>query len=69
VKLISKRYIFLFKYLFNIDFAPGEATPMISIAAMGEVAPTWVTYERLAKEACLQQFQDHGYFVPHFSYF
>jgi len=56
----------------HIDFAlmePGEPTPMVSIAAMGGVAPIWVTYERLAVEACLQQLQDHGYFVPDFSYF
>jgi hypothetical protein len=56
----------------HIDFAlmePGEPTPMVSIAAMGGVAPIWVTYERLAVEACLQQLQDHGYFLPDFSYF
>jgi len=56
----------------HMDFASmelGEATPMVSIAAMGGVAPIWVTYERLAVEACLHQFQDHGYFVPDFSYF
>ena len=42
---------------------------MVSIAAMGGVALIWATYERLAVEACLQQLQDHGYFVPDFSYF
>ena len=49
--------------------APGEAIPMVSIAAIGGIAPNWVTYERLAVEACLEQLQDHGYFVPDFSYF
>jgi hypothetical protein len=49
--------------------APGDAIPMISITAVGEVAPNWVTYERLAVEACIEQLQDHGYFVPDFSYF
>ena len=56
----------------HIDFAsmePGETTPLVSIAAMGGVAPIWVTYERLAVEACLQQLKDHGYYVPDFSYF
>ena len=56
----------------HIDFTsmePGEPTPMVSIAAMGGVAPIWITYERLAVEAYLQQLQDHGYFVPDFSYF
>jgi len=48
---------------------PGEPTPMVSIAAMGGVAPIWTTYERLAVEAYLQQLQDHGYFVPNFLYF
>ena len=28
--------------------------PMVSIAAVGEEAPVWTTYERLAVEACLQ---------------
>ena len=42
---------------------------MVSIAAMGGVVPIWVTYERLAAEACLQQLYDHGYLVPNFSYF
>jgi len=42
---------------------------MVSIAAVGAVAPIWVTYERLAMEVCLLQLQDHGYFVPNFSYF
>jgi hypothetical protein len=40
----------------NIDFTmmtPGEAIPMVSIDAVGGVAPNWVTYERLAMEACL----------------
>jgi hypothetical protein len=56
----------------NIDFtlmAPEDAIPMVSIAAMGGVAPNWVTYERLAVEVCLEQLQDHGYFVQDFSYF
>ena len=56
----------------HIDFTsmePGEPTPMVSIDAMGGVAPIWVTYERLAVQAYLQQLQDHGYFVPDFSYF
>jgi hypothetical protein len=56
----------------NIDFtlmAPGDAIPMISITAVGEVAPNWVTYERLAVEACIEQLQDHGYFMLDFSYF
>ena len=56
----------------HIDFTsmePGEPTPMVSIAAMGGVAPIWVTYERLAVQACLQQLQDYGYFVLDFSYF
>jgi hypothetical protein len=42
----------------NIDFimiAPGEAIPVVSIDAVGGVAPNYVTYERLAVEACLQQ--------------
>ena len=43
--------------------------PMVSIAAVGEEAPIWTTYERLAVEACLQQLKNHGYFVPDFSYF
>ena len=42
---------------------------MVSIDAMGGVAPIWVTYERLAVQAYLQQLQDYGYFVPDFSYF
>ena len=42
---------------------------MVSIAAIGGVVPIWVTYERLAAEACLQQLYDHGYLVPNFSYF
>jgi len=51
---------------------PGEypissRIPMVSIAAMGGVEPIWVTYERLAVDACLRQLQDHGYFVPDFS--
>jgi hypothetical protein len=40
----------------HVDFGlieQGEATPMVSIAAMGGVEPIWVTYERLAIEACL----------------
>ncbi|KAG2562501.1 hypothetical protein PVAP13_8KG118601 [Panicum virgatum] len=40
----------------HIDFAsmePGEATPMVSNAAMDGVAPIWVLYERLVVEACL----------------
>ena len=56
----------------NIDFehmAPGEDILMVSIAAMGGVVPIWITYERLAAEACLQQLYDHGYLVPNFSYF
>jgi hypothetical protein len=56
----------------NIDFtlmAPGDAIPMVSITAMGGVAPNWVTYKRLAVEACLEQLQDHGYFMLDFSYF
>ena len=56
----------------NIDFehmAPGEDILMVSIAAMDGVAPIWVTYERLAVEACLQQLHDYGYFVPDFLYF
>ena len=56
----------------HIDFGlieQGEATPMVSIASMGGVEPIWVTYERLVVEACLQHLQDHGYFVPDFSYF
>ena len=48
---------------------PGEPTPMVSIATMGRMAPIWITYEMLAVKACLQQLQDHGYFVPDFSYF
>ena len=47
----------------------GESTLMVSVTEVGGVAPIWVTYERLAMEACLQQLQDHGYFVPNFSYF
>ena len=47
----------------------GEAKLIVSIAAMGGVALIWATYERLAVEACLLQLQDHGYFVPDFSYF
>ena len=31
---------------------------------MGGVAQIWVTYERLAVEACPRQLQDYGYFVP-----
>ena len=56
----------------HIDFTSmelGEPTPMVSIAAMGGMATIWITYERLAVKACLQQLQDHGYFVPDFSYF
>jgi hypothetical protein len=49
--------------------APGDVILMVSIAAMGGVAPNWVTYERLAVEVCLEQLQDHGYFVQDFSYF
>jgi len=49
--------------------APEEVIPMVSIATKGGVAPIWVTYERLPVEVCLQQLQDHGYFVPNFSYF
>ena len=41
-----------------------EVTPMVSVLVMGGVALIWVTYERLAV-----QLQDHGYFVPEFSYF
>jgi len=53
---------------------PGEdpistAIPMVSIAAMGEEVQIWITYERLAVEACLQQLKDHVYFVPDISYF
>ena len=56
----------------NIDFehmAPGEDILMVSIATMDGVAPIWVTYERLAMEACLQQLHDYGYFVLDFLYF
>ena len=61
----------------HVDFSsmelgedPTSSTmPMVSIAAMGGEAPIWTTYERLVVEACLQQFKDHGYFVPDFSYF
>ncbi|PUZ53335.1 hypothetical protein GQ55_5G044700 [Panicum hallii var. hallii] len=42
---------------------------MVLIAAMGGVAPNRIRYERLAVEACLEQLQDHGYFVLDFSYF
>ncbi|RLM70030.1 hypothetical protein C2845_PM17G08000 [Panicum miliaceum] len=42
---------------------------MVSIAVMGGVEPTWVTYERQAVEACLHQLQHHGYFMPDLSYF
>ncbi|PVH64090.1 hypothetical protein PAHAL_2G181800 [Panicum hallii] len=35
--------------------APGDAIPMVSIAAMDGIAPNRVTYERLAMEACLEQ--------------
>jgi hypothetical protein len=74
---ISKRYIFLFKYLFDMYFSsmePGEdpsssMVPMVSIAAVGGEAPIWTTYERLAVETCLQKLKDNGYFVPDFSYF
>jgi len=47
----------------------GESTLMVSVTEVGGVAPIWVTYERLAMEACLQQLQDHGYFVRNFLYF
>ena len=61
----------------HVDFSsmePGEdpistAIPMVSIAAMGEEVQIWITYERLAVEACLQQLKDHVYFVPDISYF
>ena len=49
--------------------ALGDATLMVSVTEVGGVAPIWVTYERLAMEACLQQLQDHGYFVRNFLYF
>jgi len=53
---------------------PGEdpistTIPMVSIAAMGGEVQIWITYERLAVEACLQQLKDHVYFVPDISYF
>ena len=47
----KKVHIFFQVPVSHIDFAsmePGEPTPMVSIAAMGGVAPIWVTYERLA---------------------
>ena len=42
---------------------------MVSIAATSGVASIWVTYVRLAVEACLRQLKDHGYFVLDFLYF
>ena len=42
---------------------------MDSIAATSGVASIWVTYVRLAVEACLRQLKDHGYFVLDFLYF
>ena len=61
----------------HVDFSsmePGEdpistTIPMVSIAAMGGEVQIWITYERLAVEACLQQLKDHVYFVPDISYF
>jgi len=36
---------------------------------LNEGALSWITFERTAVKACLQQLKDHGYFVPDFSYF
>lgn len=51
------------------SLSPGQAIPMVAIAAWGSPSAYMVTVNRTVVEACLQQLNLHGYFVPDFSWF
>ena len=53
----------------NHSSLSSEPIQMVSIVGWGTPAMVRRTYERTAVQACLQQLNANGYFVPDYSYF